>query len=366
MRHAVSKELYAYWNALGAGRCAPERNDIEPGAIRGILAETFVLDFDAAAGFPFRISGSRVNALFLRELRGLSFLKLWRELDRPGIKSALHGVADESRPCLLGAEARPPGLGPLDIEITLLPLRHHGSNSFPHARLSRRQCRAPLARPRWRRPGDADLRQGARSGHPPGASRGAPARVFRPERSRAARTSACRLAREWRDLTQRNESPQLPQEQGVDPRSADAEGKPGCGVEVQHECFSQNAANARRVRCRYARARSALRRARSSTHRVLWRLHVSSSSPPFGAVGACLKRKRELVMAPARAPRCRDHAGQCRDKDAAALSPPRRGVKDNGRRPRSGRFSVSRVQTCSFPRFPPRRRVRSKGLDDHG
>ncbi len=132
MRHAVSKELYAYWNALGAGRCAPERNDIEPGAIRGILAETFVLDFDAAAGFPFRISGSRVNALFLRELRGLSFLKLWREFDRPGIKSALHGVADESRPCLLRAEARPPGLGPLDIEITLLPLRHHGST---HSRM---------------------------------------------------------------------------------------------------------------------------------------------------------------------------------------------------------------------------------------
>ena len=127
MRHAVSRELYAYWNAVRAGRGAPERNDIEPGAIRGILADTFVLDLDAGRGFPLRISGSRVNALFLQELRGLSFLKLWREADRPEIRSVLDDVADRSRPYLLGAEARPPGLGLLDVEVTLLPLRHHGS-----------------------------------------------------------------------------------------------------------------------------------------------------------------------------------------------------------------------------------------------
>jgi hypothetical protein len=132
MRHAVSRELYEYWNALRAGRGAPERNDIEPGAIRGILADTFVLDLDSGSGFPLRISGSRVNALFLQELRGLSFLKLWRESDRPEIRSVLDDVADRWRPYLLGAEAWPPGLGPLDIEVTLLPLRHHGST---HSRM---------------------------------------------------------------------------------------------------------------------------------------------------------------------------------------------------------------------------------------
>ena len=82
MKLAISRELYAYWDALRAGRSAPERNDIEPGAIRGVLADTFVLDFDAQSGFPFRIAGSRANALFGTELRGLSFLELWREADR--------------------------------------------------------------------------------------------------------------------------------------------------------------------------------------------------------------------------------------------------------------------------------------------
>ena len=132
MRYAVSSELYAYWNAIRAGRAAPERNDIEPGAIRGVLADTFVLEFDAGIGFPFRISGSRVNALFLRELRGLSFLKLWREADWSEIESVLQRVADKAQPCLLGAEARPSGLGSLHIEIALLPLRHNGAT---HSRI---------------------------------------------------------------------------------------------------------------------------------------------------------------------------------------------------------------------------------------
>lgn len=127
MRHAVSTELYAYWQALRQGRTAPERNDVEPGAIRSVLADTFVLEYDAALGFPFRISGSRINALFLRELRGFSFLKLWREMDRREVESVLQRVADTAEPCLLGAEARPAGMGVLHIEVALLPLRHHGS-----------------------------------------------------------------------------------------------------------------------------------------------------------------------------------------------------------------------------------------------
>jgi hypothetical protein len=119
-------ELYAYWNRLRGARSAPERNDVDPGAIRGVLADTFVLDFDEKRGFPFRIAGSRANALFLTELRGLSFLELWRGADREELHSVLHCVADEAQAFLIGAEVGPPGLGAVEIEIILLPLRHHG------------------------------------------------------------------------------------------------------------------------------------------------------------------------------------------------------------------------------------------------
>jgi hypothetical protein len=119
-------ELYAYWNRLRGARSAPERNDVDPGAIRGVLADTFMLDFDEKRGFPFRIAGSRANAIFLKELRGLSFLELWRDADRGELDSVLHCVADEAQAFLIGAEARPPGLGAVAIEAILLPLRHHG------------------------------------------------------------------------------------------------------------------------------------------------------------------------------------------------------------------------------------------------
>ena len=126
MKLAVTMELHAYWNRLRGARSAPERNDVDPGAIRGVLADKFVLDFDEKRGFPFRIAGSRANALFLKEQRGLSFLELWRDADREELDSILHCVADETQPFLIGAEARPAGLETMDIEIILLPLRHHG------------------------------------------------------------------------------------------------------------------------------------------------------------------------------------------------------------------------------------------------
>src|SRR6202453_2402343 len=129
---AATIELYAYWNRLRGARSAPERNDVDPGAIRGVLADTFVLDFDERRGLPFRIAGSRANALFLKELRGLSFVELWRDADRKHLSSILHCVADEEQPFLVGAEARPPGLGSVDIEAVLLPLRHHG---LTHSRI---------------------------------------------------------------------------------------------------------------------------------------------------------------------------------------------------------------------------------------
>jgi hypothetical protein len=125
-------EIYAYWNRLRGGRNAPERKDVDPGAIRGVLADTFMLDFDDQRGFPFRIAGSRANAIFLRELRGLSFLDLWRDADREELDSVLHCVADEAQAFLIGAEAQPAGLGAVGIEVILLPLRHRG---FTHSRV---------------------------------------------------------------------------------------------------------------------------------------------------------------------------------------------------------------------------------------
>jgi hypothetical protein len=144
LKLAPSLELYTYWNALRGARGAPERNDIEPGALRGVLADTFILEFSREQGFPLRVVGSRTNALFCRELRGESFLDLWSKEDAAEIARVIESAADEAQPFLIGARGAPEGRAPIDLEALILPLRHHGAT---HAR-ALGSC-APRANAPW-------------------------------------------------------------------------------------------------------------------------------------------------------------------------------------------------------------------------
>ena len=144
MKLAPSLELFAYWDALRGARGAPERNDIEPGAIRGVLADTFILEYSPERGFPFRIVGSRTNALFCRELRGQSFLDLWARSDAEEIQRIIQDAADGAQPFLVGANSAPEGGAALDLEVLVLPLRHHGAT---HARAL--GCCAPGVSAPW-------------------------------------------------------------------------------------------------------------------------------------------------------------------------------------------------------------------------
>ena len=144
MKLASSQQLFAYWDALRGARGAPERNDIEPSAIRGVLADTFILEYSLKSRFPFRVVGGRTDALFARELRGSPFLDLWREDDMHEVARVLEGAADGAQPYLVGAQGAPEGAAAVAIEVLALPLRHHGAT---HARIL--GCVAPGANPPW-------------------------------------------------------------------------------------------------------------------------------------------------------------------------------------------------------------------------
>jgi len=112
---AASRELHSYWNLLRGARSAPERSQIDPGAIRGVLADTFILEGNAQKRYPIRIAGARTNALFLRELRGGAFLDLWQEPDQREIAAMLGVVAGEAVAMVAGASASPRDLRPLEL-----------------------------------------------------------------------------------------------------------------------------------------------------------------------------------------------------------------------------------------------------------
>jgi hypothetical protein len=127
MKTASSRRLFDYWNQRRGSRAAPERGDLEPGAIRQLLADTFVLALDPPAGHPLRLAGTRMCALFCRELRGEPFQCLWNEASRPQIRELISIVTEEASPAVGGVCARPSGDYPAaDLELLLLPLYHRG------------------------------------------------------------------------------------------------------------------------------------------------------------------------------------------------------------------------------------------------
>src|SRR5258706_14278450 len=73
MKHPSNREFYAYWDEKRGGARAPDRSDIEPGAVRELLGDSFVLSYDASAGYPFRVAGTRVCALLGCDLKHRSF-----------------------------------------------------------------------------------------------------------------------------------------------------------------------------------------------------------------------------------------------------------------------------------------------------
>jgi hypothetical protein len=144
MKHAASRELYAYWEERRGTRPAPERAEIEPGAIRGALSDAFILALDRSAGHPVRLAGTRVCALFARELKGEPFLDLWGAGSRAIVGSLLEILADECTGTVAGVTAQNTSGDPVDLELLLLPL---GTRRPPFARTI--GVLAPLKVPPW-------------------------------------------------------------------------------------------------------------------------------------------------------------------------------------------------------------------------
>jgi hypothetical protein len=122
MKHAASRELYTYWQALRGRRAAPQRAEIEPAAIRHVLSEAFIVALDRNAEYPFRLAGTRVCALFGRELKGQSFVSLWDEASRSTMRDLLHLLTSEKVGTVAGVTAQNTEGEPLDLELLLLPL----------------------------------------------------------------------------------------------------------------------------------------------------------------------------------------------------------------------------------------------------
>jgi hypothetical protein len=129
MKHPTSRQLHAYWDRLRGERAAPERGEIEPGEIRNLLADSFILEIDPARRTSaVRLAGTRLCALFGRELRGSAFVDLWAERPQPFTdpRQLIETVACDTVGVVAGLTGVTVRDETLDLELLLLPLRHRG------------------------------------------------------------------------------------------------------------------------------------------------------------------------------------------------------------------------------------------------
>jgi hypothetical protein len=139
MKHPSNREFFAYWDEKRGQAPAPDRSEIEPSAVRELLGDIFVLSYDAPAGYPFRVAGTRVCALLGRDLKDRSFSALFAPNDRREIEDILSVVAEEMLAAVAGITATAQDGSLAHLELLLLPF-----NARAHSPLSLTGLLAPF------------------------------------------------------------------------------------------------------------------------------------------------------------------------------------------------------------------------------
>lgn len=121
MKHPASREYFAYWDEKRGLNPAPNRSELEPGPVRELLGDIFVLSYDPAAGYPFRVAGTRVCALLGQDLKSKEFSALFEPASRIEIEDILEAVTADKLAAVVGITARTSEGRPIPLELLLLP-----------------------------------------------------------------------------------------------------------------------------------------------------------------------------------------------------------------------------------------------------
>lgn len=123
MKHPSSRAFFAYWDRQRGDDRAPQRSAVEPGPVRELLGDIFVLSYAPEAGFPVRVAGTRVCALLGGDRKGDSFTALFASEYRDEISDILSVVADELLVCVAGVSGVTDEGAKISLELLLLPFK---------------------------------------------------------------------------------------------------------------------------------------------------------------------------------------------------------------------------------------------------
>jgi len=144
MKQTQSVKLHNYWKELYGQSGVPERSQIEPMAIRDILGDTFILEFNTSGDINYRLAGTRLCAIFGSELKGQEFSSPWRNDGQETIADIVKSAARDNSIAIFGSTAVSKSGRKISIETLVLPLLHNGQKERRMLGVT-----SPISRPYW-------------------------------------------------------------------------------------------------------------------------------------------------------------------------------------------------------------------------
>ncbi|MDO5658366.1 MAG: PAS domain-containing protein [Paracoccus sp. (in: a-proteobacteria)] len=120
----ICAELRACWDGLRKGRAVPERAEIDPRLLRGLLDHAFILERIAPGAARFRLAGRHLVDVMGMEVRGMPLCSVLNPSSRGRLSDVLETVFKAPQIAEFRLEAQG-GFGrpPLAGHMVLLPLR---------------------------------------------------------------------------------------------------------------------------------------------------------------------------------------------------------------------------------------------------
>lgn len=121
--HPGSRTLFRHWEMCRAENACPTREDFTFGPIQNVMPDMVVIERDYLRNsFKFRLAGSRVCNLYVRNLTGANVLSGWDNFESDVISRHLMTVINQKQPAVLRMRLTTDHQQVVAVELLALPV----------------------------------------------------------------------------------------------------------------------------------------------------------------------------------------------------------------------------------------------------
>ena len=126
MKHKNSHLLVGYWSRIRNGRDVPDQTDLDPRAVKRMLAHIFILDAVNPGRPVYRLAGTALCERFGMELKGTGFLAQWEGQSGAALGLLLKQAIRTRQPVCLSSIGATADCGMVELETILAPISFNG------------------------------------------------------------------------------------------------------------------------------------------------------------------------------------------------------------------------------------------------